>query len=61
MKTSSQGLIPFIELNGYRVEDSHKCIEYLSKVMQKDLNSDLTEEQKAFARVLRRSIESFIG
>jgi hypothetical protein len=60
MKTSSQGLIPFIRLNNYVVEDSQKCIEYLSKVMQKDLNRDLTNEQKAIARlVLKLCDDSF--
>ena len=52
MKLSSQGLIPFIRLNNYVVEDSQKCIDYLSKVMQKDLNADLNEDQKAIARLI---------
>jgi hypothetical protein len=52
MKRSSQGMIPFISLNGYVVEDSQKCIEYLSKVFEKDLNANLTEEQKAVSRLV---------
>ncbi len=60
MKTSSQGLIPFIRLNNYVVEDSQKCIEYLSKVMQKDLNAGLTDEQRAVSRlVLKICDDSF--
>ena len=61
MQMSSQGLIPFIKLNGYVVEDSQKCVEYLTKVMQKDLDSDLTEEQKALSRTIRRATELFFG
>lgn len=57
MKTSSKGLIPFIELNGYVVEDSQLCIEYLSKVFQKDLNSHLTDDQKAIARATLKLCE----
>ena len=52
MKRSSQGLIPFIRLNGYQVEDSSKCIEYLSEIFQKDLNAELSDEQKAIGRAV---------
>ena len=52
MKRSSQGLVPFIRLNNYVVEDSQKCIEYLSKVMQRDLNTGLSDEQRAIARLV---------
>ncbi len=52
MKTSSQGLIPYIRLNDYVVEDSQKCIEYLNKVMQKDLNASLSEQQQAVGRLV---------
>jgi hypothetical protein len=57
MARSSQGLMPFIKLNGYVVEDSQKCIDYLSKVMQKDFNSHLTEEQKALSRCMLKFTE----
>lgn len=50
MKVSSRGTVPFIRLNDYVIEDSEKCIEYLSKIFQVDLNSELTEEQRAIAR-----------
>ena len=50
MKFSSQGLIPFIELNKFIVEDSSKCIEYLGEVFQKDLDANLTDEQKAISQ-----------
>lgn len=52
MKTSSQGLMPFISLNDYFVEDSQKCVEYLSKVFQVNLNNDLTPEQQAISRTV---------
>ena len=61
MQLSSQGLIPFIKLNGYTVEDSHKCIEYLTKVFQKDLNSDLTLEQNALSRAIKAYVDAFAG
>jgi hypothetical protein len=61
MKLSSQGTIPFIKLNNYTVEDSHKCIEYLTEVFQKDLNSHLTEEQKALSRIFKAFIDRFAG
>jgi hypothetical protein len=57
MKTSSKGLIPFIRLNGFQVEDSQKCIEYLSDVFKKDLNAHLTDEQKAIQWVVLKMVE----
>ncbi len=59
LKRSSRGLIPWIKLNDYIVEDSQFIIDYLSKVYNKDLNKDLTEEQKAIGRcVLKTNEES---
>ena len=57
MKTSSQGFIPFIKLNGYQVEDSQKCIEYMGEIFQKDMNAHLTEEQKAAQVAVLKMIE----
>ena len=57
MKLSSQGLIPFIKLNGLQVEDSQKCIEYLSDIFKKDLNAHLTEEQKAIQVAVSKMVE----
>lgn len=57
MKFSSQGLIPFIELNKFIVEDSSKCIEYLGEVFQKDLDANLTDEQKAISQALIKMAE----
>lgn len=57
MKASSQGLIPFIELNKFYVEDSQKCIEYLTEVFQKDLDSHLTQEQKAISQAVIKMTE----
>lgn len=50
MKVSSRGTVPFIRLNDFIIEDSEKCIEYLSQVFQVDFNSELSDEQKAIAR-----------
>ena len=52
MERLRKGLIPFIKLNGYIVEDSQRCIEYLSFIFQRDYNSHLTEKQKATARLI---------
>lgn len=52
MEKSSKGLIPFIKLNDYVVEDSQKCIEYLSAIFKIDYNSHLTDEEKATARLV---------
>ena len=57
MKMSSQGLIPFIQLNDYNVEDSQKCIDYLTQIFQKDMNAGLTEEQKAISRAVIKLCE----
>lgn len=57
MERSSQGLIPFIKLNNYVVEDSSRCIEYLTKVMDVNLNAGLTDEQKAVARAVHKMTE----
>jgi hypothetical protein len=57
MKTSSQGLIPFITLNGYVVEDSQKCIDYLSKVLKKDLDAKLSSEQRAISRLVLKTCD----
>ena len=57
-RSPNTGLMPFIKLNEYFVDDSQKCIEYLSKVMEVDLNSDLTEEQKAISRAVRKMCEN---
>jgi hypothetical protein len=57
MQRSSQGLIPFIKLNNFVVEDSQKCIEYLSQVMDVNLNAHLTEEQKAISRAVLKMTE----
>lgn len=58
MDRSSQGLIPFIRLNNYVVEDSGKCIDYLSKVFKIDFDSHLTDEQKAKARSVIKLYEN---
>lgn len=52
MERGSNGLIPFIKLNDYVVEDSQRCIEYLTDILEKDLNSHLTEEQKVISRLV---------
>ena len=57
MNRSSRGTIPFIRLNDVTVEDSQFCIDYLSKVFQKDLDVHLKEEQKAISFAVKRMCE----
>lgn len=52
MTRGSKGLIPFIKLNGHVVEDSQKCIEYLTEIYQIDMNAHLTDEQRALSRLI---------
>jgi hypothetical protein len=54
---SSKGLIPWIKLNDYVIEDSQFCVEYLTKVFNKDLNAHLSQEQKAFGRCILKTNE----
>jgi hypothetical protein len=52
MKKSSQGLYPIIRFNNYVVQDHRKCFEFLSKVMHKDLNCYLTDEQRVMSNIV---------
>lgn len=52
MQRGSKGLIPFIKLNDETVDDSQRCIEYLSDIYEKDLNAHLTEEQRKIAHLI---------
>lgn len=54
---SSQGLIPYIQLNGRVVEDSGIIINYLSKVYNIDLDSHLSDVEKAHALAVLRLCE----
>lgn len=57
MKLSSKGVMPFIKLNKTIVEDSAVCIEYLTDIFGKDLDSHLTIEQKVQSRLIIKMIE----
>jgi hypothetical protein len=58
MKLSpNRAQVPFIKLNNFTIEDSQLCIEYLSRVLQKDLNAHLNEDQKAIARAALKLTE----
>ena len=54
---SSKQKTPWIEYNGTAVADSQLCIEYLKEKLQIDMNSHLTEEQKAAARAFLKLAE----
>jgi len=55
-----KGKLPWITLNGVDTGDSQLCIELLSRHFNKDLNSSLSEEQKATARALRIMAEDHL-
>lgn len=52
MQRGGKGLIPFIKLNESFVDDSQRCIEYLSQIYDKDLNDHLTKEQRAISHLV---------
>ncbi len=52
MSRGNKGLIPFIRLNDVQVDDSQRCIEYLTEIFQIDLNSHLTREERAMSHLV---------
>lgn len=52
MQRGGKGLIPFIKLNETFVDDSQRCIEYLSQIFEADLNAHLTKEERAISHLV---------
>lgn len=57
---SKKGLLPFIELNGEEINDSALIIKELSQKFNKDLDADLTPEQKVLAHATISMIENHL-
>ncbi len=55
---SREGTLPFVEVNGEELVDSQLIIRDLEKKFHKeDLEADLTDEQKGFARSIEQMVE----
>ncbi len=50
---SPKGKSPWITINGEDIADSQLAIEHLTKVLKKDVDAHLNEEEKARARSIR--------
>lgn len=57
---SKKGLLPFVELNGEEINDSALIIKELSQKFNKDLDADLTPEQKVLAHATISMIENHL-
>lgn len=57
LQRGAKGLIPFIKLNNYIVDDSSRCIEYLTQIFDVDINSNLSIEQKAQSHLIIKVID----
>ena len=57
---STKGKTPFIVHGGDELADSHFCIQYLNRVRSVDLNSWLTDEQRAVARAFQMMTEDHL-
>lgn len=55
---SKKGQLPFVELNGKEIADSDIIICELSKHFVKNLDDDLTEEQKVTSHVFQRMLNN---
>jgi glutathione S-transferase len=56
-RVGPRGKLPFIEDNGVRIADSSIIIEHLSKTRGVDPDAVLTDEQRATALLVQRTIE----
>ena len=57
VRKSPKGKLPYIKDDGQTVSDSQFIIEYLSEKYNIDLNSHLSDEQKANAYLLTKSLD----
>lgn len=54
---SKKGKVPWIELNGQEISDSNFCIQFLNKEFQVDIDSHLSDTEKAIAHSVRTMLE----
>ena len=57
LKFSKKGKMPWIEFNGQEVADSNFCIRFLMREFDVDIDSHLTNTEKAIAHSVRTMLE----
>lgn len=57
LKFSKKGKIPWIEFNGQEIADSNFCIQFLKREFKVDIDSHLTNTEKAIAHSIRTMLE----
>ena len=57
LKFSKKGKMPWIEFNGQEVADSNFCIRFLMREFKVDIDSHLTNTEKATAHSVRTMLE----
>lgn len=58
---SKKGQLPFIELNGKEIEDADFIIRELSKHFSKDLDSNLSADQKTISHAFESMLNNHTG
>ena len=51
------GKTPWITFNGRDITDSQLCLEYISQILDIDLDKNLTTKEKAVSRAFRVALE----
>ena len=57
LKFSKKGKIPWIEFNGQEIADSNFCIQFLKREFNVDIDSHLSDSEKAIAHSVRTMLE----
>ena len=57
LKFSKKGKMPWIEFNGQEIADSNFCIRFLNKEFKVDIDSHLSDAEKAIAHSVRTMLE----
>lgn len=57
LKFSKKGKMPWIEFNGQEIADSNFCIQFLKREFKVDIDSHLTNTEKAIAHSIRTTLE----
>ena len=57
LKFSKKGKAPWIEFNGQEIADSNFCIRFLKREFKVDIDSHLSDSEKAIAHSVRTMLE----
>ena len=57
LKFSKKGKMPWIEFNGQEIADSNFCIQFLNSEFKVDIDSHLSDAEKAIAHSVRTMLE----